>query len=111
MRWLNKIHGKPRSPSGLEWKLLRKIPILLLIGTVVPVLVACVLHLIHWHDQSHRLNATLGMIDFITIGMIVVYWAAMLTLAIGCVIVILMKGPAYVADAYPLIDADRPMPE
>ena len=30
-----------------------------------------------------------------------------LTLAIGC-IVMLMKGPAYVADAYHLNDSDRP---
>jgi len=27
---------------------------------------------------------------------------------IGCVIVMLMKGPAYVADAYELNDSDRP---
>jgi len=29
---------------------------------------------------------------------------------IACVIVWLMKGPAYVADAYPLPDSDRPAP-
>jgi len=30
------------------------------------------------------------------------HWTLVLTLAIGCVIVMLMKGPAYVADAYPM---------
>jgi hypothetical protein len=30
------------------------------------------------------------------------HWTLVLTLAIGCVIVMLMKGPAYVADAYPI---------
>jgi hypothetical protein len=30
--------------------------------------------------------------------------------AIGCVIVMLMKGPAYVADAYELPHRDQPLP-
>jgi hypothetical protein len=32
-----------------------------------------------------------------------------LTLAIGCVIVMLMKGPAFVADAYELPHSDKPV--
>ena len=35
-------------------------------------------------------------------------WTAVFTMAIGCGIVWIMKGPAYVADRYPLIDADAP---
>jgi len=31
-----------------------------------------------------------------------------LTVAIGCVIVTIMKGPAYVADAYPVSHRDQP---
>jgi len=31
-----------------------------------------------------------------------------LTLAIGCAIVVVMKGPGYVADAYPLSHSDSP---
>ena len=34
------------------------------------------------------------------VGVVVLHWTLVLTLAIGCAIVILMKGPAYVADAY-----------
>jgi hypothetical protein len=30
------------------------------------------------------------------------------TAALFCLIVLIAKGPAYVADAYPLIDSDRP---
>lgn len=37
-------------------------------------------------------------------------WALVLTAAIGCAIVILMKGPIYTADSYPTPDADRPAP-
>ena len=32
----------------------------------------------------------------------------MLTVAIAAFIVMVMKGPAYVADPYPLSDTDRP---
>jgi hypothetical protein len=33
---------------------------------------------------------------------------AIFTVAIGCVIVWVMKGPAYVADPYPLQDSEEP---
>jgi hypothetical protein len=34
------------------------------------------------------------------VGLVILHWSLVLTLSIGCAIVILMKGPAYVADAY-----------
>jgi hypothetical protein len=37
-------------------------------------------------------------------GVIVLHWTLVLTLALGCFIVRVMKGPAYVADPYPLPD-------
>ncbi len=36
------------------------------------------------------------------LGVVVLHWALVLTLALGCFIVKVMKGPAYVADGYPL---------
>jgi hypothetical protein len=41
-------------------------------------------------------------------GMEWLLWTLVLTLAIGCAIVMLMKGPAYVADAYDMNDSDQP---
>ena len=41
-------------------------------------------------------------------GLLFVHWTLVLTLAIGCVIVMLMKGPAYVADGYALVQRDAP---
>ena len=35
-------------------------------------------------------------------GVVALHWMLVLTLAIGCFIVRVMKGPASVADAYPL---------
>jgi uncharacterized Tic20 family protein len=65
MNPLNQLPGFQRSPPGLEWALLRRLPAILVIGLVV------------------------------------LHWTLVFTVAIGCVIVWLMKGPAYVADAYP----------
>ena len=42
------------------------------------------------------------------VATVITAWTAIFTIAIGCVIVALMKGPAYVADRYDLIDADEP---
>ena len=36
---------------------------------------------------------------------------AVLTVAIGCVIVAIMKGPAYAADSFPVEHSDRPRPD
>ena len=42
------------------------------------------------------------------VAAVVTAWTAIFTVAIGAVTVRIMKGPGYVADAYPLIDADSP---
>jgi hypothetical protein len=44
----------------------------------------------------------------IAAGVVVLHWALVLTLAFGCVIVRVMKGPAFVADAYPLPEERGP---
>lgn len=41
------------------------------------------------------------MLTYRLIGLVVLHWTLVFTVAIGCAIVWLMKGPAYVADAYP----------
>jgi hypothetical protein len=35
------------------------------------------------------------------LGLVILHWTLVLTVAIGCAIVLLMKGPAYAADSYP----------
>jgi hypothetical protein len=48
------------------------------------------------------------LVDILCIATAVTVWTAVFTVAIACVVVVLMKGPAYVADAYELTDAERP---
>ena len=47
-------------------------------------------------------------VDMLVIATVVTHWTAVLTAAIGCFVVGVMKGPAYVADRYDLMDSDRP---
>jgi len=53
-------------------------------------------------------DRSLLLVDYVAAGAVVLHWTLVLTLAIGCAIVMLMKGPAYVADPYELNDSDRP---
>ncbi|HSO07914.1 MAG TPA: hypothetical protein VLW45_11785, partial [Pelomicrobium sp.] len=49
-----------------------------------------------------------GVVDAVAIGMVTFVWVAMLTVAIACAIVCVMKGPGYVADGYSVSDRDTP---
>ena len=51
------------------------------------------------------------MVDIYVTGVVVFHWTVVFTAAIGAFIVYVMKGPAYVADAYALVDADKPAGE
>ncbi len=48
------------------------------------------------------------MVDILAISVLVLHWTAVLTVAIAAFIVMVMKGPAYVADAYPVEDSESP---
>jgi hypothetical protein len=97
MSWLNKLPNSIRSASGLEWTLWRKLPLIFLVGTAVPLAASVALHLLT--DQSGVAQERwLQIMDYVAIGVVVFHWSAVATIAIGCVVVMLMKGPAYVAD-------------
>jgi len=108
MRWLNKLPGHRREPPGLEWRLLRRLPVLLLGGTLVPVLFGFASRLWPPTGAASALAAHFQFIDIVAIALIVTAWTAVFTLAVGCCVVVLMKGPAYVADRYELSDAESP---
>jgi hypothetical protein len=107
MDWLKKLPNSVRSASGLEWTLWRRLPLILLVGTALPMLVALALHLLT--DQSSGSAARwLQTMDYVVAGVVVFHWTAVFTVAIGCVVVMLMKGPGYVADGLELSHSDRP---
>ena len=107
MDWLKKLPNTVRSASGLEWRLWRKLPLILLVGTALPVAVAVALHL--GTDPSSSTDMRwLQTLDYVVAGVVIFHWSAMIAVAIGCVVVMLMKGPGYVADAMEVSHSDRP---
>lgn len=103
MDYFRKLPGFKRSPSGLEWRVLKKLPLILLLGTVVPALCVLILHYTQWLDPKLT-----DKITIMTIAALVLHWTVVMTVGIGAFIVMVMKGPAYVADPYYPPDFNEP---
>lgn len=107
MKYMRKIHNR-REPPGLEWTILKKLPIALVGGTVIPLLVSFGTRYFPPAIPAFELEKHITMIDMVAIASVITIWTAVFTIAIGCVVVIIMKGPAYVADGYELSDSSEP---
>jgi len=98
---LNRLPGFRRSPHGFEWVLWKRLPAILVLGTVLPAGTGLVLW---WLAPDHATAAEasdLLRIGYQLAGLVLLHWTLVLTVAIGCIVVLVMKGPAYVADPYP----------
>ena len=105
MNLFNKLPGFVPSAPGLENLIWRRLPAILLWGTLLPLVLAGAYHaLTPAVAEFGASNAALLLWDYKMFGVVVLHWTLVLTLALGCFIVRVMKGPAYVADAYPLPD-------
>ena len=107
MNWLQKLPPSRRSAPGLEWQIWRRLPVVWVAGTALPIIGLLLLHLA-MAPASAADERWLQLVGYMVAGMVTFHWVALLTVAMGCVIVMVMKGPAYVADAYPLSHSDRP---
>lgn len=102
MGMLNKLPGYTRSPSGFEWVLFKKIPVIFLLGTAP---LAAIILSIYFNNVT--LNPAQQKIIYQCLGVLFSYWFFVGATAIGCIVVMLMKGPAYVADPYELPDENK----
>lgn len=107
MSWLNKLPNSIRSASGFEWKLWRKLPLIFLVGTAVPLVLLVVMHLLTDSTGSADMR-WLQTMGYVVAGVVIFHWTAVFTIAIGCVVVMLMKGPGYVADPLEVSHSDQP---
>ena len=107
-RFLNKLPNSRREPHGLEWKILKKMPMATLASLVIPGLMVLYARMSPMPAPGESVDKYLTGINIAAIATSVTALTAVFTVAIGCVIVVLMKGPAYVADEYPLSDASEP---
>ena len=108
MNWFQKIPHSYRAASGLEWRLWKKLPLIALIGTALPLLCLALLHLMGSEAPDPAEARWIQMMDYVIGGVVVFHWSMVLTVGIGCVIVMVMKGPGYVADGYLVSHSDQP---
>ena len=95
-------------PPGLEWSLFRKLPLLTAAGFVAIGLLYGAVRLWPWEGEAKEVANLIQRMDFALIGAAIFHLTMMLTLLIGCVVVLIMKGPRYTADSYPVNDSERP---
>ena len=101
INWFGKLPGYRPSPAGAERRILRRLPALFVLGSLFLVLPSLISHLLAADEP-----AWLVTLDIYAISLIILHWTVVFTVAIAAVIVLVMKGPAYVADAYPLDEHD-----
>jgi len=100
-KWLTKLPGYQVYEPGLESRVLRELPQFTLLGILAIGLPSLLARLFLSAKAQY-------MTDILVIATEVFFLSMVMTVAIGAFIVMLAKGPAYVADAYPLIDSERP---
>ena len=94
MSQFNVLPGFQKSPAGWERVLLRRLPRALWLGTALLAACAGLARLLPWSGTASEVSTRLATIDIWLISLVVLHWTVVLTLAIGAVIVLVMKGPA-----------------
>ena len=108
MNAFKKLAGFTSTPPGLERLVLRRLPGGLLLSTLLIGLPALLARLFPWTGSEADVAVRIMTIDIYAIAAVVLHWTIVFTIAIAALVVIVMKGPAYVADPYPLDDAEEP---
>jgi hypothetical protein len=106
MTLFNKLPGFIRSPPGLECKVLRQLPSVFPVGLMV-LLAPSVARFIAEHaDSSAYSLALLGRLELAALSLLLPYCSFTVFVALSAFTVMVMKGPAYVADAYFMEEGD-----
>jgi hypothetical protein len=106
--YLRKLANSRREAPGLERVMLRKLPVILLGGTLIPLFFSVASRLYPPERAATQIARHLKTVDILSIATVLTVWTVVFAVAIGCFVVVLMKGPSYVADAYDLVDSERP---
>lgn len=107
MNPFNRLPGSRTEPPGMERRVLHALPAMLALGTMLPALYVLGLHLLALGGTEPMLRKV-EMARYVATGAIMLNLMVVMQIAILAGIVVLMKGHAYVADAYALPDSARP---
>ena len=106
MDWLKKHQPVVRSAAGWEWRIFKKIHWFWFAGFVLlPGLGLMGRAYAGWVEMP-RSQEWIMQMDFFLWGFFFFYISMMIALTVGCVLVIIMKGPRYSADSYPVPDEE-----
>jgi len=108
MSAFNRLPGFVQTPAGRERDVLRLLPRVLVFGTLLLALPSLGARIFFGEGEAVEASSRLQMVDILAISILVLHWTVVLTVAIAAFIVMVMKGPAYVADAYPVEDSESP---
>lgn len=100
--FFKKLPNATQYPIGIEWPILKKIPHIFIIGTLLITSPAVIIYF-----KNAVISAAQYKTIYICLGALFSYWFFVGVLAIGCVLIMIMKGPGYVADAYELPKEDK----
>ena len=104
--WFRRLPGSRREPAGAERVVLRRLPKILVIGSLLLALPALFVRLVDTLAPGVWSAGSLMTTDIYVVSLIILHWTVVLTVGIAGFIIMMMKGPAYVADAYPLDEAE-----
>lgn len=104
MSLFNRLPGFPATAPGWERTYLTHLPGACLFGSVALSLPSLLARM--GSDAVHF--RTLAEVDIWVVSLLVFYWTVIFTSGLLAIIVMVAKGPGYVADAYALNDADAP---
>jgi hypothetical protein len=98
-RYFQKLHEN-RSPPGLERVIWRRLPVALLASLGIPAGLSIIARLLPPQGNAYEAAKTITTVDIFAFATALTAVVAIITVAIGCVVVMIMKGPGYVADGY-----------
>jgi hypothetical protein len=102
MNLFNRLPGFTRTPPGKERLVLRNLPKWLWVGGILLATPSLLVRLVAEDQVAQTIMTT----DIYVVSLIILHWTVIFTVAIAAFIIMVMKGPAYVADAYPLVEAE-----
>ena len=101
MDWFQKLHTH-RYPPGLERRIWRRLPKALVASVVIPAGLSVAARLLPPEGTAFEIARATRSVDIFALASGITAVTAVITVGIGCIVVMIMKGPAYVADG------DRP---
>lgn len=102
MNLFNRLPSFTCTPPGKERLVLRVLPRTLLLGTLLLSIPSLLARLLVSADDPIAVTTT----DIYVISLIILHWTVVFTVGIAAFIVMMMKGPAYIADGYPMDEAE-----